>query len=448
MSGPESPDDGAATNPETQTLMQMMKQMMESHSSLEKQVAELMRQRPSSRLPTANDADESFSLKDVYLPNDTFLRTPSNRRSSLLQPVTTAPAVPTSLAVATPFKTEALKTKLNFIALTKLRADWRLYSTQPGNAGAKILLWQESYIPDNNRAKIINQLTKFGNSAAKHIIDDSFVVPSEEELTLMEFRDVFNLLEIAILPQQPLEYEQAIAEIAKYHMSGNIYLSITAQPYYLQKLQTAMEAVEQYLKIAPESKGNSQLPYNLGTRKNHQYGTKGTVQAFMDAVMPTQVQYAVAQLMKTNTVATTLSQHFHLLKTAVTALRTMIDQYEPYLDACLTHDKARRSTSPKHLSSAISKVDDQSPLTQERSDTDPTDPISGITTDEQETEFTAALGGMPPKRTEQEIEDLKKTPCYAFIKGNCKSSTCLRSHDKKIIMACLEEDLRRAKELA
>ena len=159
----------------------------------------------------------------------------------------------------------------------------------------------------------------------------------------MEFKDVFSLLEIAILPQQPLEYEEAIAEIAKHHMGGNIYLGITAQPYYLQKLQTAMESVEQYLKIAPESRGNTLLPYNLGTRKNHQYGTKDTVQTFMDAVMPTQVQYAVAQLMKTNTVATTLSQHFHLLKAAVTALRTMIDRYEPYLDACLTHEKGRRS---------------------------------------------------------------------------------------------------------
>ena len=158
----------------------------------------------------------------------------------LLQPVTIAPAAPTSLAVAIPFKTEALKTKLNFVTLTKLRSDYRLYSTQPGNAGAKILLWQEAYIPENNRARIINQLTKFSNSPAKQIIDDSFAVPSEEELILMEFKDVFSLLEMAILPQQPLEYEEAIAEIAKHHMSGNIYLGITAQPYYLQILVTSL----------------------------------------------------------------------------------------------------------------------------------------------------------------------------------------------------------------
>jgi hypothetical protein len=94
--------------------------------------------------------------------------------------------------------------------------------------------------------------------------------------------------------------------------------------------------------------------------------------------------------------------------------------------------------------SAIGEVDDNSLQTQERSETDP---MSGITTEEQETQFIAALGGIPPKKTAAEMEDLKKTSCYAYVKGNCKSSTCLRSHDKKIIVACLEEDLQRAKQL-
>jgi leucyl aminopeptidase (aminopeptidase T) len=85
MSGLESLDDGADTNTEAQTLMQMMKTMMESHSSLEKQVAELMQKQHSrSRLPTPNDLDESFNLKDIHLSEDTFARTPSVRRSSLL----------------------------------------------------------------------------------------------------------------------------------------------------------------------------------------------------------------------------------------------------------------------------------------------------------------------------------------------------------------------------
>ena len=101
--------------------------------------------------------------------------------------------------------------------------------------------------------------------------------------------------------------------------------------------------------------------------------------------------------------------------------------------------KAQKSDS----ASAISEGDDNSLQSREQSE----DPMSGIATEEQDTRFTAALGGIPPKKTPEEIEDLKRTPCYAYVKGNCKSSTCLRSHDKKIIVACLEEDLKRAQQL-
>ena len=435
-----SPTKDGDSSSELDAMKVMMQKIMDSHETLLNTVADL-----NKRLP-ATGLNESFFAEDNPVFRTPEPVAPNKRRSSmLLQPVTIAPAAPTSLAVAMPFKTEALKTKLNFIALTKLRGDWRLYSTQPGNVGAKILLWQEAYIPENNRSRIINQLTKFSNSTAKHIIDDVFAVHSEEELTLMEFKDVFSLLEIAILPQQPLEYEEAIAEIAKYHMSGNIYLSITAQPYYLQRLQTAMESVEQYLKIAPESRGNTLLPYNLGTRKNHQHGTKGTVQAFMDAVMPTQVQYAVAQLMKTNTVAITLSQHFHLLKAAVTALRTMIDQYEPYLDACLTHEKGRRSkvsvSSTYSALTAGSKFEPEgssSAITQlGTTDLESLSTLQTHESKEQNTQLTAAIGAAPQKKAD--IQELKETPCYAFIEGKCYSNTCLRRHDKKQILAYLED---------
>jgi hypothetical protein len=126
MSGPESLDDGAATNPETQTLMQMMKTMMESHSSLEKQVAELLqKQRPGSRRPTQNDLEESFNFNDLHLADDTFVRTPSNRRSSLLlnDPKLKRQNQAQHLAIATPFESSALKKKINYLALANLRKE-------------------------------------------------------------------------------------------------------------------------------------------------------------------------------------------------------------------------------------------------------------------------------------------------------------------------------------
>ena len=38
--------------------------------------------------------------------------------------------------------------------------------------------------------------------------------------------------------------------------------------------------------------------------------------------------------------------------------------------------------------------------------------------------------------------ELKKTPCYAFIQGNCTSGKeCARSHDKKELEQFLQEQL-------
>ena len=180
MESTDTPAKDSNSTSELEAMKAMMQKLMDSHETLLNTVADL-----NKRLP-ATGLNESFFAEDNPVYHTPEPAGPTTRRSSmLLQPTTITPAAPTSLAVAIPFKTEALKTKLNFVTLTKLRSDYRLYSTQPGNAGAKILLWQEAYIPENNRARIINQLTKFSNSPAKQIIDDSFAVPSEEELMLM-----------------------------------------------------------------------------------------------------------------------------------------------------------------------------------------------------------------------------------------------------------------------
>ena len=439
-------DNSNALNPDMQTLMQMMKTMMDSHSNLERQVAELI----ESKQSTQNNLEESFNLKDIHLANDTFLRTPSERRSSLLlsEPKLKKDNQARHLAIATPFESNALKKKVNYLALANLRKEKRYHDSQPGNAGAQILLWQDRYIPETTRRRLLNQFKKFNDNPAKLLIDQNFRVPTEEDLFTMDFPEIFNLLEIAIIPDSPADYEEEIGDIARAIIRDNLRYTIPAQPYYLQHLLKAIESIEQYLKVAPEKDANGlHMPYNLGTKKNPMHGTKGTISAFMDNAMPPVLQHSMAKLMNQTQPANTLGQHFQLMRTAITSLEKMFNTFEHYLTACLDLAKTQRPSdaSVKHLSSAIGEADENSLQTQERSYTDP---ISGITTEEQGTELTAALGGMPPRRTEQEIEDLKKTPCYAFIKGNCKSSTCLRSHDKKIITACLEEDLRRAKELA
>ena len=138
-------DNSNALNPDMQTLMQMMKTMMDSHSNFERQVAGLI----ESKQTTQNNLEESFNFKDIHLANDTFLRTPSDRRSSLLlsDPKLKKENQARHLAIATPFESNALNKKVNYLALANLRKEKRYHDSQPGNAGAQILLWQDKYIP-------------------------------------------------------------------------------------------------------------------------------------------------------------------------------------------------------------------------------------------------------------------------------------------------------------
>ena len=111
----------------------------------------------------------------------------------------------------------------------------------------------------------------------------------------------------------------------------------------------------------------------------------------------------------------------------------MLHQFSPYLKACLAV-KSRKLES----ASAVSEVDEISWQTQEKS-LPSSEPISGITTEDREAQLTAAMGEMTRKKTAAELEELRNTPCYAFIDGKCTSSSCLRSHDKKQISAYLAD---------
>mgnify|MGYP001498796443 CR=1 FL=1 len=57
--------------------------------------------------------------------------------------------------------------------------------------------------------------------------------------------------------------------------------------------------------------------------------------------------------------------------------------------------------------------------------------------EESEDQITAAIGAAPQKKVE--IQDLRDTPCYAYIEGKCHSNTCLRSHNDKQILAYLQD---------
>jgi hypothetical protein len=148
----------------------------------------------------------------------------------------------------------------------------------------------------------------------------------------MGFAEIFNLLEIAIIPGSPADYEEEIADITRVTTQGNLHYTIAAQPYYLQHLLRAIESVELYLKIAPEKdKNGSHMPYNLGTKKSQMHGTRGTISAFMDTAMPPVLQHSMANLMNQTTPANTLGQHFQLMRTAIASLEKMFNSYDQLL---------------------------------------------------------------------------------------------------------------------
>jgi len=424
----ESPDGGA----DIQTIMKMMEAMMESQKLMESKVAGLVEKQRYT-------LDESFTFDDDPQSLDQSLpHTPSQRRSTLLQKAKIKePKQAQHLAMATPFETQALKGIIDYLALHRLRSDKRFHSNQPGNAGAIIHLWQDNYIPEATRRKIIKKWKHYFHSDAKALMDPSFTVPSEEALQVMDFKDSFALLEVAIMPEDGQDYEKAIGDIVQRLMEKNSYYSIAAQPYFLQQLTTTIEHVEMYLTIAPEAYNGKQTPYNLGTRKNHQHGTKGTVAAFMDKCMPPEMQHAIAVLMRQTATPQTLKEHFKGLKKTINDLETMLHQYNSYLKAC-TAAKARKPDSSAAISEIGDKTSPSSVITQPV-----TADLESLTADQtqhsedQSTEHTAAMGDATQKKVD--ITELKETPCYAFIEGKCNSNTCLRSHDKKQILAYLEE---------
>ena len=120
----------------------------------------------------------------------------------------------------------------------------------------------------------------------------------------------------------------------------------------------------------------------------------------------------------------------------------MIDQYEPFLEACITHERNRKTKISSSCSTLTElKAESEgswSALTQPvTTDQESSSTFKSQDSEERDTQLAAATGAAPQKRAD--VQDLKDTPCYAFIEGKCHSNTCLRSHDKKQILAYLED---------
>jgi len=427
-------------------------------SRLETLVEMLVQQGLEDKKKT-NTLQESFA--DGRLNYDEELVTDKNtRRSSMLlhevaktQPSTISSM--TTVAIPKRLETKAILTQINFLTLRQFQHDYAVYMADPGSQGQNTLIWNDYYIQARTRARAYRRLEQFNNiymdSLLLQKLHPDWRLRPESSLACLGQDEIVGILEVSVIPHSPYEYESALREICESEIDLNkLSLSPSAAPYYLSSVKRVIDLIRAYDKLVPETiqegQKRTRMPYNLGPKKSHAYGTKGTTALISDALMTPDLQHAVANMQTVAVPATNLAEHLSQLEDATTMLMKVYDKLKMWLLACQKHEskqKQPKANYDKHLSSAIGEADDNSLQTQ-----DNTEPISGIT-DELETEVTAALAVPPPKKalTPQELEQLKKTPCYAYIKGNCRSSTCMRSHDRKTILACMEEDLQRAKQL-
>jgi len=365
------------------------------------------------------------------------------RRSSLMlkdvlpKTHSTPDTVSTLTTVATPkvFKSNTLQRgPITFLLLQTLQSELSVHYTDPGALGQHILLWNDHFMGHLTRQQTYRKLEQFthrqqDNTLLQKRFEDWYL-PKESELATWSHNELLALLEVSIIPTSPKDYELALTEICESVVEmKKTSLTPAATPYYLGNILRAIDLVRAYDKLVPETHGGQRMPYNLGVKKNHGHGTKGTISVVNDALMPTELQHAVANGSNQTLTPSSLMEYLDQLETVIKELSKTYDSLKHWLTACQTlESKRKRDVVTTHRTSKVEETTED--LFTTNSNTD--HPLTQATTTTRETHEVAAI----------DATDLKKTPCYAFIQGNCTSGReCARSHDKKELEQFLQEQL-------
>ena len=411
-----------------------------------------MQSMATSQNPLGNSEHLQESFADGRTMAPTFVPTPprvKDRRSSmLLKEVASGSTMSSLTTVAVPkvFQTKTLQKGIDFMALRQFQQDFAVYRSDPSSHGQETLLWNDHYISQTTRARAYRRLEQFNNIYENDTLLQKcfpdWSLPLEAELPMRGQESIIALLEISIVPHSPYEYEEALRDICRSEIDmGKISLSPAGCPYYLGKIKRVIDLLRLYNKLVPESckDGDKQkrMYYNLGVKKMPSHGTKGTIPLINESLMPTELQHALANLHPLQTNATNMIEHLDYLENAIAFLMKTYDKLKMWLQACQSLENNKRKSSQdkpvrteKHRSSRAEEVlnDD---VKEEAVVTD-----MQATLDDDSTTIdlhdSAAMDAV----------ERSKTPCYAFLQGNCTSGReCARSHDKKELEQFLQEQL-------
>ena len=414
---------------------------------LEAMVEMLVRQNMEDK-QKANALQESFA--DGRLNEDEEPVTDNNtRRSSLLlhevaktQPSTISSM--TTVAIPRKLETKAILAQVNFLTLRQFQHDYAVYMADPGSQGQNTLVWNDYYIQARTRARAYRRLEQFNNiymdSPLLQKCYPNWKLPHEADLATRGQNEIIGILEISIVPHTPYEYESALREICESEVDlSKLSLSPSAAPYYLSSVKRVIDLIRAYDKLVPETiqegQKRTRMPYNLGPKKSHAYGTKGTTALISDALMTPDLQHAVANMQTVAAPATNLAEHLSQLEDATTMLMRVYDKLKMWLLACQKHEnnqKQPKANYDKHRANQTRL--EQAEPNQHVQPAEESYASDSTTTETNgtETHEVAAI----------DATELKKTPCYAFIQGNCTSGKgCARSHDKKELEQFLQEQL-------
>ena len=393
-----------------------------------------------------NTLQESFADGRLNYDDELVADTNTRRSSMLLHEVAkTQPSTissMTTVAIPKRLETKAILTQINFLTLRQFQHDYAVYMADPGSQGQKTLIWNDYYIQARTRARAYRRLEQFNNIYMDSLLlqklhPDWRLLP-ESSLARLGQDEIVGILEVSVIPHSPYEYESALREICESEIDLNkLSLSPSAAPYYLSSVKRVIDLIRAYDKLVPETiqegQKRTRMPYNLGPKKSHAYGTKGTTALISDALMTPDLQHAVANMQTVAAPATNLAEHLSQLEDATTMLMKVYDKLKMWLLACQKHEsnqKQPKANYDKHRANQTRL--EQAELDQHMQPAEESLASDSTTTETNGTE-THEVNAI-------DAAELKKTPCYAFIEGKCEAGKdCARSHRKEVLQAFLKE---------
>ena len=408
-----------------------------------------------------NVAANSSSLQDSYGMSGVFLesRNPlhtlateeeerERRRKSIIvnqikdkQASSTVSSL-TTVAMPIRFESKALMNNVNFLQLKEFQDDYALWTTNPGSENQLTLLWNNKYMSQLTRDRTYRRLEAFDNVYQTDKLFQArypkWTLPSESSLSTAGLIEVLSYLEIAIVPDNPREYEKALQDICKSVIDlGKTSVSPSACSYYLGKVKRVVDLIRKYTELVPESvkvgTKDEKTRYNMGTRKDATHGTKGTMVIVSEAIMTPELRFAFADFANPPTHIPTLSGYLQYLEDSSDQLQKIYDRLRGWLLACQTHEQKRKVGSEtkiadRHKSNRLEFAEPPAETDGKSAQADNSENDDDDTT--LDIHDSAAI----------EASELKKTPCYAYIEGKCEAGkNCARSHDKKVLQTFLNE---------